>query len=107
VLARIHPMLEMAAMVAIGALVVWWGLSSGRFILAAFLALALVGHLRRGAWRPEGRRLSWREAGFSVALFVAVAAACVAVALAALVPLAEGSLTGALEFGGRYLGIQR
>ncbi len=102
VLARIHPMLEKAAMVAVGVLVVAWGLSNGSYIFAGFLVLALIGHLRRGAWRPEGRALSGRESGYSVGLFLVTVAACAGVALAALLPLA-GSVDGALAQGWRYL----
>ena len=105
VLARIHPTLERVAMIAVGGLVVWWGLMSGRWILAAFLAIALIGHLKRGAWRPDGRPLSGRESLFSVGLFVATAAACAGVGLAALMPLGGGSLPVALEIAGRYLGV--
>lgn len=105
VLARIHPNVERGAMVLVGALVVFWGLTTGRFILAAFLALALIGHLRRGLWRPEGRPLTGREAGQSVGLFVITAVACAGVGIAALMPLAGGSLPGALTVAGRYLGI--
>ena len=107
VLARIHPMLERLAMVAVGGLVVWWGFTTGRWILAAFLALALVGHLKRGAWRPDGRPLTVREAFFSVGLFLAATAASVAVGLAALIPLGDGSLPVALDIAGRYLGVSR
>lgn len=102
VLARIHPMVEIAAIGLVGLIVVAWGVSNGSLIFAAFLALSLIGHLRRGRWRPEGRRLDWREAGFSVGLFVATTLACVGVALAALLPLAGGSLTDALAIGARY-----
>ncbi len=102
VLARIHPMVELAAIAAVGLLVVVWGVSNGSLIFAAFLALSLIGHLRRGRWRPEGRRLDWREAGFSVGLYVATAGACAGVALAALMPLAGGSLENALAIGARY-----
>jgi len=102
VLARIHPMLEKAAMVAVGALVVVWGLSNGSYIFAGFLVLALIGHLRRGAWRPEGRALTGREAIYSVGLFLITVAACAGVAMAALLPLA-GSVEGALAQGLRYL----
>lgn len=105
VLARIHPTLERVAMIAVGGLVVWWGLMSGRWILAAFLAIALIGHLKRGVWRPDGRPLSGRESLFSVGLFVATAAACAGVGLAALMPLGGGSLPVALEIAGRYLGV--
>ncbi|MFC0632995.1 metalloprotease [Brevundimonas balnearis] len=87
VLARIHPMLEMAAMVGVGALVVWWGFTNGALIFAAFLTLALIGHLRRGVWRPEGRRLTWGEAAKSVGLFLLTAVACVGVGAAGVLPL--------------------
>lgn len=106
VLARIHPMLERVAMIAVGALVVYWGFVTGRWILAAFLTIALYGHLRRGAWRPEGRQLTVKEAVMSVGLFVATGVACAAVGVAALMPLAEGSLPEALRIAGAYLGIR-
>jgi len=105
VLARIHPRLEQLAMLAMGGLVVWWGFLTGRWILAAFLAIALIGHLKRGAWRPDGRPLSGRESVFSVGLFVGTAAACAAVGVAALMPLGGGSLPVALDIAGRYLGM--
>ncbi|MGV9009471.1 metalloprotease [Brevundimonas sp.] len=106
VLARIHPMLERVAMIAVGALIVYWGFVTGRWILAAFLAIALYGHLRRGAWRPEGRQLTVKEAVMSVGLFLATGVACAAVGVAALMPLAEGSLPEALRIAGVYLGIR-
>ena len=105
VLARIHPMVERLAMMAVGGLVVWWGLVTGRWILAAFLAIALIGHLRRGSWRPDGRPLNGRESALSVGLFIATTAACAAVGLAALMPLGGGSLPVALDIAGRYLGV--
>ena len=92
VLARIHPMVEKGVLLLVGGAVVWWGVSNGSFIFAAFLALALIGHLRRGAWRPEGRQLTWKEAGNSVALFLLTAAACAGVGLSALMPgMASGA----------------
>lgn len=101
VLARIHPMVEKAAMVVVGAVVVVWGVTNGSYILAGFLAIALVGHLRRGAWRPEGRQLTGSEAVRSVGLFLLTVAACAGVVLAALMPV-TGSLAEALALGGRY-----
>ncbi|KQS55471.1 peptidase M50 [Brevundimonas sp. Leaf363] len=102
VLARIHPLLEKAVMVAIGVLVVWWCVTNGSYIFAGFLALALIGHLRRGVWRPEGRRLTVAEAGSSVGLFVITLVICGSAMLAALLPLA-GSVEGAVGTGLRYL----
>lgn len=101
VLARIHPMVEKVAMVTVGVVVVLWGLTNGSYIFAAFLALALIGHLRRGAWRPDGRRLEWPEAARSVGLFLLTAAACVGVALAALMPGAP-SLADAVSHGAAF-----
>ncbi|MBX9574645.1 MAG: peptidase M50 [Caulobacteraceae bacterium] len=105
VLARIHPALEWAALLATGAAVIWWGVTNGSFLFAAFLGIALIGHLRRGKWRPYGRALTWREAGLSTLLFLATAAACVAVGMAALLPLGDGGVSGGLSQGGRILGL--
>ena len=44
---------------------------------------------------------------FSVGLFLTTAAACAGVGVAALMPLAEGSLPNALTIAGGYLGIGR
>lgn len=102
VLAKIHPMLEKAAMVLVGGLVVLWGVSNGSWFFAAFLALALFGHLRRGAWRPEGRVLTGAESAYSLGLFAVTVLICGGAAMAALVPLA-GSVEGAVGTGLRYL----
>lgn len=106
VLARVDPMLEKVALIAIGALVVWWGVTTGRYILAVFLGIALLGHLKAGAWRPEdGARLTWPQAGKSLALFLVTAVACAAAALGTLLPLAEGSPSEALNVALRFIGV--
>ncbi|MBX9614601.1 MAG: peptidase M50 [Caulobacteraceae bacterium] len=111
VLARIDPMVEKAALIAIGGLAVWWGVSTGRWILAVFLGIAILGSLRRGAWRPGEKTLSWPEAGRSLILFLVTAAACAAAALGVLMPLAEGSalerITGSLDIAARFIGFDR
>lgn len=111
VLARIDPMVEKAALIAIGGLAVWWGVSTGRWILAVFLGIAILGSLRRGAWRPGEKTLSWPEAGQSLALFLITAAACAAAALGVLMPLAEGTpperIAGALDIAARFIGFER
>lgn len=106
VLAHVHPWVERAAMLAMGVIVVYWGVTTGRWILAVFLAIALLGHLRRGAWRPEGKLLSGGQALASVGLYLVTAAACIGVGLAALVPLADGSFEDALRIAGAYLGFK-
>jgi Zn-dependent protease len=107
VLARIDPMVEKAALIAMGVLAVWWGLSTGRYILAVFLGIAILGSLRRGAWRPGERTLSWSEAGKSLALFLLTAALCGGAALGVLLPLADGSPQGALDIATRFIGFDR
>ncbi|WP_396595522.1 metalloprotease [Brevundimonas sp. R86498] len=111
VLARIDPLVEKAALIAIGGLAVWWGVSTGRWILAVFLGIAILGSLRRGAWRPGEKTLSWPEAGRSLILFLITGAACAAAALGVLMPLAEGTtperISGALDIAARFIGFDR
>ncbi|HEY0600457.1 peptidase M50 [Brevundimonas sp.] len=107
VLARIHPLVEQLAMLATGALVLWWAFMTGRIFLVVFLAIALIGHMKRGVRRPEGRPLTVRESAFSVGLFLVTAAACAAVGIAALMPLGGGSLPVAVDIAARELGLNR
>ena len=111
VLARIDPMVEKAALIAMGGLAVWWGLSTGRYILAVFLAIAVLGSLRRGVWRPGEKTLTWGEAGKSLALFLVTAALCGAAALGVLLPLTEGApierFWGAIDIAARFIGFDR
>lgn len=105
VLARIHPNLERAAMIVVAGLALYWGVVTGRWLLVVFLGIALLGHLRRGHWRPEGRPLTARESAMSVGLFLASATLCAAVGVAALMPVSDGTLGGALYIGARELGL--
>ena len=105
VLTRIHPRLEQVALLAVGGLAVWWGISTGRIILAVFLAIAVFGHLRRGLWRPEWGRLSWPEAGKSFGLYTATLLLCSAAAMGALLPATGGQIEPAFELGRRFIGL--
>ncbi|WP_395942626.1 metalloprotease [Brevundimonas sp.] len=107
VLTRVHPRLEQIVLLVIGVAVVWWGLSTGRFILAAFLALSVFSHLKRGVWRAAWGTLSWPEAGKSLALYLLTLALCAAAALGALLPMVEGDPAGAMRLGLNYLGVGR
>lgn len=111
VLARIDPMVEKAALIAMGGLAVWWGVSTGRYILAVFLAIAVLGSLRQGAWRPGERTLSWPEAGKALALFLVTAVLCLGAAIGVLLPLAEGTLIerfwGGMDIAARFIGFDR
>ena len=106
VLTRVHPRLEQLVLLVIGIAVVWWGLTTGRFILAAFLALAVFSHLKRGVWRPAWGTLSWPEAGRSLALYLATGALCAAAAVGALLPVADGDTGEAIRLGLSYLGVR-
>ena len=106
VLTRVHPRLEQLVLLVIGIAVVWWGLTTGRFILAAFLALAVFSHLKRGVWRPAWGTLSWQEAGRSLALYLATGALCAVAAVGALLPVADGDPAEAIRLGLSYLGVR-
>ena len=105
VLTRVHPRLEQIALLAVGGLAVWWGLSTGRLILAVFLGIAVISHLKRGVWRAAWGRLSWPEAGRSLALYLATAAVCAAAAVGALLPLTGGAVEPAFDMGLRFIGV--
>lgn len=107
VLTRVHPRLEQIVLLVIGAAVVWWGISTGRPILAVFLGLALFQHLRRGVWRAAWGTLSWSEAAKSLALYLLTLALCVAAAVGALMPMSGGDPSGAVQLGLNYLGFGR
>ena len=107
VLARVHPMLEKGALLVIGAAVVAWGFATGRWILAAFLCLSLFGQLRAGPMREGETPLSNGQALASLGLYAVTLALCAGATVAALLPLADGSIVGAAEAGMRVLGFDR
>jgi Zn-dependent protease len=81
-LARIHPMLERAAMLAIGGLALVWALSRGQLILAAFVGLGTLGGLRRGPLRPWAAPLTVGQGLAGLGAYVLALCACaLAVAL--------------------------
>lgn len=107
VLARIHPLLEKAALLAVGVLVVLWGIDRGAYILAAFLGLGVISHLGRGAWRPNAAPLSWPQAGSSLGLFLVTGAACAAVGLTAMALYTGNGLSAALDASLGFFGVGR
>lgn len=105
VLARVHPTLEKAALLLVGALAVIWGVTHGSYLFAGFLALSVFQHMRRGAWRSSAGPLTWTQAGQSLGLYLVTAAVCVAAAIAAVLPLTGGSIPDAAVFGLHYFGV--
>jgi len=80
VLARVHPLLEKAALLLVGVAVVVWGFTQARSLMGllfpVFIALAVFSYLRRGVWRPHARKLSWGGAGASLGLYLLTALLC-------------------------------
>lgn len=77
VLARIHPMVEKAALVAVGGAAIWWAASREAWIMAVFLGLGVLQALRQDALRPAAFRLSPGQFGVSIALYVGAALLCI------------------------------
>jgi Zn-dependent protease len=75
-LAKVHPMLERVALLAVGAIGVAWALSRNSWIMAFFIGIGVLGVLRRGAIRPYALRLTPREFAYALALYIAAAALC-------------------------------
>lgn len=75
-LARIHPLVERAALVIVGAVAVFWGLKTGNYILAIFIGIATWGSFQRGPLRSPARPLSGAEWAASVALWLAALLLC-------------------------------
>ena len=75
-LARIHPWVEKAAMLVIGALAVVWALRTGNTLFGVFVGIATLGSLRNGVVRPSSERLSVIQALASAGLWALTLAVC-------------------------------
>lgn len=98
VLARVHPMLERAALLAVGAVAVAWTFSRGSIILPVFISLSVLGSLRMGRLRPPAAPLTWTEWAVGLVFYLAAVAACGAIA--ALAALGAGLSFNFFSFGG-------
>ncbi|WP_333591340.1 metalloprotease [Brevundimonas sp.] len=106
VLARAHPMLEKAVLVAVGGVVVIWSVMTGRWFLATFLAIAVIGRLRGGGQRSdEERPLTASETAKSLGLYLLTAAACAAATVAPLALMSDGTIMGGIELGLGFMGL--
>lgn len=105
VLAWVHPMLEKAALVAVGGVVVIWGVMTGRWFLATFLAIAVIGRLRGGGLRWDERPLTAPETVKSLGLYLLVATVCAAAAVAPLTLMSDGTVVGGINLGLRFMGL--
>lgn len=82
-LARIHPQLERAALVAIAVVALAWSIARGSYFFAAVIAFGALRAFMAGGLRPPARPLSLVEWFGSVALYAGVVTACAVVTLAA------------------------
>ena len=100
VLARIHPILERAALLVVGLLAVAWGVSHGSYIFAAFIAVSVMAAAFGRAIRAPARPLTWREWAISLALYAVVLSAAAAVIGASLGGALPAGLANFFRFGG-------
>ncbi len=77
VLARVHPWLERAALLAIGGVTVLWALNRGSYVLAIFIGLGMFGAMQRGRLRPFAQRLTVGESLATLGLYAGAVALCV------------------------------
>jgi Zn-dependent protease len=84
VLAKIHPLLEKAALLAVGAFAVVWTLSRGSLLAPLFIGLSVFASLRVARLRPEARPLSWSEWGVGLAVYAGAVGLCAGTLVLAL-----------------------
>jgi Zn-dependent protease len=76
VLARIHPLLERGALLAVGLAAIAWSFSRGAWWIALFIGLSIFASLRTAQLRPAARPLSWSEWALALALYILAVALC-------------------------------
>ncbi|HEX4197161.1 MAG TPA: M50 family metallopeptidase, partial [Caulobacteraceae bacterium] len=69
-LARIHPMVERAALLLVGAAAAYWAVRRGSYLFGTFVAIAALGSFRRGTVRPNAERLTNGQWLATVALWL-------------------------------------
>jgi Zn-dependent protease len=76
VLARIHPLLERAALLAVGLVAIVWTFSRGSWLVPLFIGLSIFASLRTAQLRPSARPLSWSEWSLALALYLLAVVLC-------------------------------
>jgi Zn-dependent protease len=105
-LARIHPMLERGALLAVGAFAVLWTLSRASplnplsLLMPLFIGFATYASLRAPRMRPPATPLTWSEWALGLALYLTALALCLVVASVAALHLGFGFNFGFGNFGG-------
>jgi len=81
VLAKVHPMLERAALLVVGVLAVVWTFSRGSWLVPLFIGLSVFASLRTARLRPAARILTWSEWAMCLALYGVALMLCAGVLL--------------------------
>ena len=76
VLARIHPLLERAALLVVGLVAIVWSASRGSWLIPLFIGLSIFASLRTAQLRPAARPLSWSEWALGLTLYLVAVALC-------------------------------
>ncbi len=82
-LARIHPMLERGALVAVGSFAAVWTMSRGSLLMPLIIGLSVLASLRAPRLREPAEPLTWSEWTLGLSLYLTALALCAAVAGAA------------------------
>jgi Zn-dependent protease len=77
-LARIHPQIERGVLVLVGGAAVLWLVQRHDWLIAVFIAISVLGALKRPTIRPFALRLTWAELLASLLLYAGAVALCVA-----------------------------
>jgi Zn-dependent protease len=76
VLAKIHPLLERAALLVVGLAAIAWTFSRGSWLVPLFIGLSVFASLRAAQLRPSSRPLTWSEWAIGLALYGVALSLC-------------------------------
>lgn len=68
-LAKIHPLLERAALLVVGLAAMAWTFSRGSWLVPLFIGLSIFVSLRAAQLRPSSRALTWSEWALGLTLY--------------------------------------
>jgi Zn-dependent protease len=90
-LAAVHPLLEKAAILAVGAGAAWWAISTGRWLFGGLVALGVASSLMSRRLRPQAERLTLEGFLWSFSLYLMTACFLIGTMLAASSAMGMGS----------------
>lgn len=90
-LAAVHPLLEKAAVLAIGAGAAWWAISTQRWIFGGVIALGVISSLMSARLRPPAAKLTMEGFLWSFSLYLMTGAFAIGAMLAASSAMGMGT----------------